>query len=230
MLHRNKLHKDHVLVIADTHIPFELKGYLEFCLDIQNRVKCGTVVHIGDLVDNHAINYHEHDPNGKSPLDEMKEADKHLVNWFKAFPDVFLCLGNHDRMVDRKARTSGLPDRAFKRFRDMWNLPEGWKDEFSWDIENVKYQHGTGYSGANAHMTAASNNRKSTVVGHTHSSGAIGYIANEEDCIFGMNVGSGIDRRAYAFDYGRDFKKKPIIGVGVVTDKGKFAQFFPMDL
>jgi predicted phosphodiesterase len=70
--------KDHILVIGDTHLPFELPGYLEFCLSIQKRVKCGTVVHIGDLVDNHAISYHEHDANGKSPIDEMLEADKHL--------------------------------------------------------------------------------------------------------------------------------------------------------
>jgi hypothetical protein len=45
-----------------------------------------------------------------------------------------------------------------------------------------------------------------------------------------MNVGSGIDRKTYAFEYGRDFKKKPIIGCGVVTDNGRFAQFFPMDI
>ena len=222
--------KDHVLVIGDTHLPFEKKGYLDFCISIRDRVKCGTVVHIGDLVDNHAINYHEHDPDGYGPADEIKEAKKHLSAWYKAFPKVYLCRGNHDRMVDRKGRTEGLPSCVFKPFREIWDLPIGWKDDFSWELYNVIYEHGTGYSGDTAHMKAAYNNRQSTVIGHTHAHGAIGYIANEKECIFGMNAGSGVDRHRYAFEYGRAFKKKPIIGCGVVTDNGRYAQFFPMPL
>ena len=222
--------RDHILVVADTHIPFEHKHYLDFVLQIKKRVKCDTVVHIGDLVDNHAISYHEHDPNGKSPKDEIKEAKEHLEKWFKVLPSLFLCRGNHDRMVDRKGKTVGLPDIVFKQFRDIWELPKSWKDNFNWTINNVVFEHGTGYSGDSAHMKAVYNNRQSTVIGHTHSAGAIGYLANEKDCVFGMNVGCGLDRKTYAFEYGRDFKKKPIVGVGVVTDNGRFAQFFPMEI
>ena len=222
--------RDHIGIIADTHIPFELPNYLDFCLQIFKRCKCDTFVHIGDLVDNHAISYHEHDPNGKSPEEEMKEADEHLKRWFKAFPSLFLCRGNHDRLVDRKCKTSGLPDRVFKPFRDIWKLPKGWRDEFNFEIDEVRYTHGTGLMGSNAHITAASQNRQSTVIGHTHSTGAINYLVSEKDRIFGMNVGCGLDRRTYAFEYGRDFTKKPVIGCGVVTDNGKYCQFFPMEL
>lgn len=224
------LRKDSVLVIADTHVPFEHPHYLEFCKEIQERVKCGKVVHIGDLVDNHAINYYDHNPNGRSPADEMREADNHLEWWFKAFPSLFLCRGNHDSLVDRKSRTVGLPERAFKQFRDIWNLPKGWRDAFSWEIDGVVYQHGTGYAGDNAHLKAAYNNRQSTVIGHTHSAASVGYMANEKETIFGMNVGCGIDKTAYTFEYGRDFRKKPVLSCGVVTDGGKFCQVFPMDI
>jgi len=223
------LPKDSVLVIGDTHFPFVKKGYLDFCLDIKRRVKCEQVVHIGDLCDNHAISYHEHDPNGRSPIDEMVEADKHLKEWFKAFPSLFLCKANHD-LIDRKARTEGLPDRLFRPFREIWGLPRGWKNEFNFEIDGVRYQHGTGYSGDNAHLKAAYNNRQSTVIGHTHSNAGVGYIANEKDCIWGMNVGCGIERNTYAMNYGRDFKKKPIISCGVVTDRGQFCQIFTMPL
>jgi len=223
------LDRGSVLVIADTHFPFVKKGYLDFCLDIGRRVKCKRFVHIGDLCDNHAISYHEHDPNGRSPIDEMVEADKHLKEWFKAFPSLFLCRANHD-LVDRKARTEGLPDRLFKPFREIWGLPRGWQNEFSFEIDGVRYQHGTGYSGDSAHLKAAYNNRQSTVIGHTHANAAIGYLANEKDCIFGMNVGCGIDRNTYAMNYGRDFKKKPIISCGVVTDHGKYCQVFTMPI
>jgi predicted phosphodiesterase len=219
-----------VLVIADTHLPFEREGYLDFCLDIQKRVKCQIVVHIGDLVDNHSISYHEHDPNGQSPIDEMKKVDVKLKDWFKAFPELYLCRGNHDVMVDRKGKTVGLPQRAFKEFRDIWQLPDKWYDDFHWEIDGVTYQHGTGYCGDNAHIKAAYNNRVSTVIGHTHSFAGVGYIANEKSCVFGMNVGSGVERHSYAMSYGKDFKRKPILSCGVVTDNGRYGQVFAMEL
>jgi len=224
------LHRDNVLVIADTHIPFEHKNYLEFCVSIGRRVKCGKVVHIGDLVDNHSISYHEHDPNGLSPIDEIKEAKRRLSLWFKAFPKLFLCRGNHDRMVDRKGRTTGLPDNVFKPFRDIWELPLGWHDAFEFDIDGVRYFHGSGYSGDLAHMKAAQNSRQSSVIGHVHSLCACAYTASEKDCIFGMAVGSGIDRNKYAFAYEKIFPRKPIVSCGVVTDRGKYAQVFKMDM
>ena len=219
-----------ILIMGDTHIPFEIPNYLDFCLEIKDRCKCTTIVHIGDLVDNHAISYHEHDPNGRSPSDELREAKKHLLRWYKIFPKLLLCRGNHDKMVDRKGKTAGLPKECFKPFRDIWDLPKGWKDDFSWEVDGVIFQHGTGYSGDNAHIKAAYNNRQSTVIGHTHSNAAIGYLVNEKDCIYGMNVGCGVDRKTYAFAYEKDFKKKPVISCGVITDGGRFAQVFPMKL
>lgn len=223
------LTQNNVLVIGDTHLPFERQDYLDFCLKIQRMVKCGTVVHIGDLVDNHSISYHEHDPNGRSPADEMAEVDKRLEKWFKAFPRLSLCRGNHDVLVDRKAKTAGLPERAFKQFRQIWNLPNGWVDAFEFTIYGVRYTHGTGYSGKASHVQSAYDSRCSTVTGHTHSSGAVQYIETGKNAIFGMSVGCGIDRASYAMAYGKDFKFKPILGCGVVTDRGRFAQFFPLD-
>lgn len=221
--------RNSILIVADTHIPFEHPRYLDFCVDIYKRVKCKKVVHIGDLVDNHAISYHEHDPNGKSPIDEMNEADKSLKNWFKAFPEVYVCRGNHD-LVDRKAKTVGLPDRVFRPFEQVWNFPKSWRHDFSFTINNVVFQHGTGYSGDNAHMNACIRNRQSTVIGHIHHLSTMGYTASEKDCIFGMAVGCGINRRTYAFEYGREMPKKPIVSCGVVTDNGEYCQVFKMKL
>ena len=219
------------LVIGDTHCPFEHSGYLDFCLRIKKAFKCNQVVHIGDLVDNHAISYHEHDPDGWSPADEMAESDKHLKTWFKAFPSVKFCYGNHDNLVDRKAKTVGLPKRCFQSFRKMWNLPRGWKDDFFHIIDGVCYMHGSS-TGKFAHLQHAIDNRMSTVIGHVHSSAGVEYTASERDIIFGMNVGCGLDRKKYAFAYGRDFRRKPILGCGVVTSTkhGTNAQFIPMEL
>lgn len=218
------------LIIADTHLPFEVKDYLQFCKQIEKKFKCKRVVHIGDLVDNHAISYHEHDPDGWSPADEMREVDKKLVKWFKAFPKLHLCIGNHDSLVDRKGKTVGLPRRCFNQFRNIWNLPSGWKDDFDFEFDSVRYQHGTGFSGKYGHISAMEANRQSTVIGHLHSVAGVGFSANSRECIFGMCVGCGIDRKKYAFAYGKDFRRKPIIGCGVVLEGGKFPMFIPMDL
>lgn len=61
-----------VLIIGDTHMPFEHKHYLEFCVETKKKYKCNTILHIGDTVDLHSISYHEHDPNLWNPLEEMK--------------------------------------------------------------------------------------------------------------------------------------------------------------
>lgn len=219
------------LVIADTHIPFVKRGYLQFCKRIEKAFNCTRVVHIGDLVDNHSISYHEHDPDGWSPIGEMRAADKVLKKWFNAFPNVYLCRGNHDSLVDRKGKTAGLPKRAFKQFREIWSLPDSWEDGFSFQFDGVIYQHGTGYSGKYGHVSAAESNRQSTVIGHLHSVAGVSYMASEKDCIFGMCVGCGIDRKKYAFAYGKDFRRKPILGCGVVsaTRRGVNAQFIPMN-
>ena len=221
---------NNILIISDTHIPFEHKNYLEFCKETQKKHKCNTVVHIGDLVDNHSISYHEHDPNGWSPKQEMKVADRHLANWYKLFPKVKLCRGNHDGLVDRKGKTVGLPKRCFKSYREIWTLPRGWEDDFEFEINGVLFKHGTGMSGRYAHVTAAERARMSTVIGHLHASSGVEYIASSKDCIFGMQVGCGIDRKAYAFAYGKDFPRKPILSCGVILDNGKHPLVIPMEL
>ena len=224
-----KLDKKNVLIIGDTHFPFEHPNYLEFCKSIQKQEKCGTIVHIGDLVDNHSISYHETDPNAWSPLKEMEEVDKTLKKWFKAFPELKLTRGSHDNLVDRKGKTVGLPRRCFKPYREIWNLPDKWEDDFNFEIDNVVYQHGTGNSGKLAHLNLAISNRQSTVMGHSHAFAGIAFTASHKDCIFGMNVGCGIDAKALAFAYGKHFKFKPIVSCGVVYN-GEDPRIFRMKL
>jgi len=222
--------QNNVGVIADTHLPFEHPDYLSFCKQAFKKYKCKTIVHIGDLVDNHAISYHEHDPNGWSPAEEMEVADGRLKQWFLAFPKVKLCRGNHDSLVDRKGKTVGLPRRCFQAYREIWGLPKGWEDAFEFEIDGVLYKHGTGYGGKYGHVQAAIDARQSTVIGHLHSSFGTEWIANSKQIIFGMNVGCGLHRKSYAFAYGKDFRRKPILGVGIVTNRGRNAFVVPMNM
>jgi len=217
-------------VIADTHAPFTHPAYLEFCSEVFDKFHCGRIVHIGDEVDNHAISYHDKDPDGHSAGAEAEAAQAELRRWFDRFPEVHVCIGNHSELLYRKAKTHGIPKKFLKSFPEQWNAPKGWRWEWEWEFDGVLYQHGTGSSGKSAHEVTASNNRQSTVIGHVHSHAGIKYLASTKDLIFGMNVGCGLDIDAYAFAYGKHFAIRPILGCGVVLDGGRVAAFVPMKL
>jgi len=217
-----------ILVIGDTHIPFEHKHYLEFCKETQKRFKCEKVVHIGDLVDHHAISYHEHNPNGMSALEEYKKSKKTLEKWKLAFPELYICKGNHDVLPDRKAITNGIPDPYIKSYEDVFEFPKKWYYEWKYYFFGICFEHGTGYSGQYPHANIAKNNRCKTVIGHLHAVAGVHYLVNDKDAIWGLSTGCGIDRMKYAFWYGKDFKMKPALGCGAVLENGKEAHFIPM--
>jgi len=98
-----------VLVIGDTHCPFDLDTYLDFLVDTYNNFNCNRVVHIGDELDNHYSSYHETDADGMGGGDELNYAIKRLKRYYKQFPKVEVIIGNHTRMVMRKAQTGGVP-------------------------------------------------------------------------------------------------------------------------
>ncbi len=217
------------LIIGDTHLPFEKPGYLEFCRKVQEDYNCGTVVHIGDLVDNHAVSYHESDADGRSAGDEYSLALDKCRNWYSVFPEVKICIGNHDALPFRKAFTAGLPSAWLKSYQQILESPVGWKWDFVHQVNGIIYQHGTGMSGEMAAVNAARENRQSTVIGHLHTVSNIKYMASYKDLIFGMTVGCGIDFEAYAFAYGRQQTRKPVVACAVVKE-GRIPIIIPMDL
>ena len=219
-----------VLVIGDTHLPFTKKHYLEFCIETYKKFKCTHVVHIGDLVDNHAISYHDHDPDGYSHKQEMEEADKELKKWFKAFPKVKMCLGNHDILVARQAMTHGISKRAIRAFEDIWNLPQGWEVDTHFIIDNVLYMHGNKRSGKYAHINEIARQHCSVVMGHLHSNSGVGFRASKRNRFYGMAVGCGVDERAYSMAYATEYPDRFLIGCSVVSNNGKYPQWIPMEL
>lgn len=217
-------------IIGDTHEPFTHPGYLDFCRKTFKEWKCKRFVHIGDVCDNHAISFHDSDPDGHGAGEEAKVARKSLKRWSKAFPKLQICIGNHDALIYRKANAHGLPNSWIKGYNEFWETPQTWQWDFDFDIDNVKYQHGTGKSGQYAHVKWSESNRQSTVIGHLHSFGGVNYMASKKDLIFGLNVGCGIDISKYAFEYAKNFANRPTLGCGVVYENGHKGIFIPMKL
>lgn len=213
-------------VVGDLHFPFVHPMYLRFCMEAFEKERVNRVVLIGDVVDQHALSFHDHDPNGMSAEDEFLNAMPLVQLWHRTFPHVRVCIGNHDTRHYRIARKHGLPDRYLRTYSDVWDTPK-WKWDFTHAIDGVMYIHGTGTSGKNAHINAAIEDRCSRVQGHVHSWGGVQYHTNEDSRIFGMNTGNGIDIPAYTFAYAKEFRTRPTLGCGVVHH-GEDARFIAM--
>lgn len=217
---KEKLNKN-ILIIADTHAPAVKKGYLEFCMNIRDKYECDTIIHIGDEVDHHALSNHPKIPDGLSAGDEYRAAYKELQRWFKAFPEVKVCIGNHSSRMFRKAIEFGVPYGYLKKYKEVWDAPDEWVWEYEHVVNGVIFTHGTNTSGLYPHINLAKKNRQSTCIGHHHCVFGVEWSACQKDMIFGMCVGSGMSSDTYASEYAITFPTKPIVGCGVVTDYGK---------
>lgn len=209
---------NNVFVVPDLHAPFTRANFLAWCREKQEQYDCGTVVFIGDIVDQHAISYHESDPDGMSAGQELTAAREVLAQVFAMFPTAKCCLGNHDLLISRKARTAGLSQNFVKSIAEVYDAPPTWEFGHEFIINDVRYIHGG--IGGNAEKMATFS-RISTVQGHLHTLGYVKWLVSERDAIFAMQVGCGMDDKSYAAAYGRDFAKRSVIGAGVVLDGGK---------
>lgn len=207
-----------ILAIADTQMPFEHVDYLRFLKAVTRKYGLNTFIHIGDLIDHHALSDFPHDPDGLSAGDELREAISSLKPYYRAFPKMQVCIGNHDERIFNKAMKAGIPKGYLRAYKDFLRAPKDWQWVDKVVIDGVCYKHGTGYSGRNGAINAAMDETRPTVIGHLHSDAGILYWANQEILLFGMNVGSGIDHKSYAFAYGKYMRKKPILACGVVLD------------
>lgn len=219
-----------VLAIPDLQIPFEHHKALEFCLRLRDRYQPGTVVCLGDEVDQHALGRFAIDPDGMSAGDEQALAQKRLKPWFKEFPTVKVVSSNHTMRVYRKAFEHGIPESMIKGYNELLGAPPTWTLATHHTVHGVRYEHGDAFGGgASAYETAINGNHMSTVYGHHHSHGGVRYFVRpNKKPLFAMNAGCLINDKAYAFKYGRLSKHRPTLGAGVVID-GVWAVWIPLE-
>lgn len=213
-------------IIADTHMPAEAPGYFEFVKKTFKRFGVTQIVHIGDICDFHQASRHDSEPGADSVLIELKKVKKVLKRWAKAFPNVKVCIGNHDQIPIRQAKRMGMPEEFMKSYNDMVGLPKTWDFKTHHIIDNVYYEHGLGSSGTYGAKNTSLKYRMSYVMGHTHANAGVFYNAGPKDMIFGMNVGAGCNASAVAMKYGNNYKSKITLGCGIVVN-GKEGYFVP---
>ena len=197
-----------ILIIGDIHEPFCKDGYLEHCKQVYKQFNCNKVVFIGDIIDSHYSSFHNTDPDGLSALDELNASIKKLAKWYKAFNKAIVIIGNHDRIVYRKAFAHGISSKWVKEYKEVLQV-HNWQFVTEAQIDGVIYVHGEGATA----FTKAKTLFKSVVAGHSHTKCSIEYLNN----IFGMQVGCGVDKDAYSMAYAKNFAP-PQIACAVVLD------------
>ena len=215
-----------MLVVGDLHCPFELKNnkYLEFCKAKYDEFDCSEVVMIGDIIDNHFSSYWETNVDGMSGGQELDVAIERVSHWYKAFPQATVIIGNHDRMVMRKAQTSAIPSKWIKSYKEVLEVPN-WNFVERYVKDNVQYILG---EGGTARPTCRAD-MMNTVQGHLHTQAYCEHYVGQNFRVFGMQVGCGIDHESYAMAYAKH-GKKPAIGCGVVLNNGKLPLNLLMEL
>lgn len=213
---------DRVLVIPDTHAPYNHPDALAFLRELRDRVKPTYVVHLGDEVDNHSLSFHDSDPNLDSAGSELERARVFIKELSILFPFVDVCHSNHGSLVYRRALKHGIPVEMIKSYREIlfpWGGGDGWqwRERFRIvlpDNSECLFQHESngGILGNSAHE------RANLVQGHRHSEWIIEGKASDAALYWGMIPGCLIDRKSRAFDYGKLNLRRPVIGAGIIID------------
>lgn len=206
-------------IIGDTHLPYELEGYMDFCTDMFEQWDVDTVIHIGDFLDHHALSFHDSEPMLLGVTGEMEVARDNAQAWYERFPELTLVEGNHDLIPARQLTKLGMAPSIFmKPIEEIYGMPAGWKVVNEVEIDDVLYHHGHTATGVNGFRKDCETRMRCTVSGHNHSNAGISATATDQELVWGMAVGCGVDHRHMAFAYGKHFAKKPIVACGVVID------------
>jgi predicted phosphodiesterase len=213
-------------VIPDLHLPFEHPLFLEFCLDSFSSWRVDTIHFTGDIVDAHALSFHDREMDAHGAEQEAAMAEQAMLKWKKAFPEATVSIGNHDRRHYNRAKKYGIPTRYMRTYEDIWKTPS-WSWDLAHEMDGVLYEHGECTSGKNAAYNRALLKRQSIVIGHIHTFAGVTWHMSDKDRIFGMNAGCGININEYAFEYAKQYVNRPCLGCGVVLD-GEYAYWEPM--
>lgn len=207
-----------VLAIPDIHFPAHHPDLFPFLKFIKNKYKPQKVICLGDEIDAAALGEWDKDPDQPGAGDELNQAIKYLKELYKIFPNVSVCTSNHTARIYKRGAKYGLPKRVMKSYNEILEAPKTWVWKDSWEVDGVIYEHGEGFSGQAGALKAATQNMQSTVIGHLHAFAGIQYYANARYLIWGFNAGCLIDKTHSAFNYGKNIKAKPIIGIGLIEN------------
>ena len=207
-----------ILIISDTHAPYHHQDTLRFLSAIKDKYSPDRVIHIGDEIDNHAMSFHDSDPDLHSAGDELEKAREVIWEMEELYPKVDVIESNHGSLAYRKAKVAGIPKQMLRPYEEILGTKK-WKWHFELTITLPNGQPCYFHHGRSANSLTASQARGMAIVqGHYHEKFNIQYWGTTERLNWGMNVGCLVDDKTLAFEYNNSNLKRPIIGCGMIID------------
>jgi len=208
-----------ILIFGDMHIPYHRDGSIEFLRAIKDKYNPTKVICTGDELDNHAMSFHETDPNCLSAGDELEEAIKYMKQLYEIFPEVDLVDSNHGSMVFRKAKFGGIPLKYIRSMREIIEAPAGW----SWH-KDYTYTMSNGQDLFVTHGLKKKSRQLAeqygccVVQGHYHEDSCIQYSSSPRQLIWGCSAGCLIDDESLAMEYNKSNLKRPILSCVLIRN------------
>jgi len=207
-----------ILVISDMHLPYQHKDSIKFLKEIKKEFKPDTTISIGDLLDQHALSFHDSSPELYSAGMELDKAKEYVKELESVFPKLIEVDSNHSSMIYRRALKHGLPRAYLKDYGDFLETKKWkWVDDLTLTMSNGQrcfFTHGRSADILKVSQTMG----MSAVQGHYHTKFVISWWANPDNLFFGMNVGCLIDQKSMAFNYAKNFRTRFIIGCGIIIN------------
>jgi len=207
-----------ILVISDMHLPYQHKDSIKFLKEIKKEFKPDTTISIGDLLDQHALSFHDSSPELYSAGMELDKAKEYVKELESIFPKLIEVDSNHSSMIYRRALKHGLPRAYLKEYGDFLETKKWkWVDDLTLTMSNGQrcfFTHGRSADVLKVSQTMG----MSAVQGHYHTKFVISWWANPDNLFFGMNVGCLIDQKSMAFNYAKNFRTRFIIGCGIIIN------------
>lgn len=231
-IHTSRTRGEAYLIVSDTQEPYSAAAALPFVLAVAREFNVdlrqpGSAYHVGDEVDAFNFSRFLRSPEAThTPNQELQAVKDKLAPWYAAIPYLRLCNSNHGDRILKKAVEAGLPSQLLRAHRDVIGAPPGWEWASEWRVQASRRPFMVEHGHHGGQSTAASRQRPawngiSTAWGHMHAQAGVWHVKTHGQEVWGMCVGSLIDRDAVAFEYGKPNTWQPWLGVGVVLDGGR---------
>lgn len=201
------------------HHPYAHPDCVRFLRAIKRKYRPDRVICLGDEVDFHALSYHESDPDLDSAGPELERAIEALKPIYQLFPQVDVIESNHGSLVQRKAKSAGIPRRALKHYRDLLGAPRGWVWHFDLRIRMANGEQLYLHHGKSAVAGSLSRGESTSAAqGHYHTKFQIHYWRNSQGLYWDLHCGYLASHDSLAFAYDKSNIPKGIVGASIILN------------
>ena len=218
-----------ILCFGDTHEPYSHPDTLDFLKAIKEKYDPSKIIHMGDELDNHAINMHMRSPdlaNHKHELDLAREKCQKLYN---IFPVMDILDSNHGSLTIRVGNKAGLSSEVIRSPNEILQIPNGWtwRESIEFTYGNVegeplklhfRHQLKTNYLQVAQRMGCC------FVQAHYHTKLGVQYFQTPYGLKWAISTGCLIDNNSIAFVYNKANLEMPVLGAAIIIGGTPYIQ------